>query len=695
VAHLARVGMDALGLAEDSAAAEAAAAEAAAAADRTRPPRVIAASLETWLCDEARDLPPWDLIVTRAPAGGTLQVDATKEDSRPALRREADRPALEQVVPLVAPSGCLLVLIEAEGRAGDDPAQEQDIQQLRSRLADLGLQHQRSYVAYPDARSPSVIISRRLLRVPYGDAMVRTFARAQGAGTVIVAAARDASALHAFTRPGSAWAPPPEARLPGWASTLELTDESGTWKLESLPPLASATSGPLISSSISAPVSVGENGEDVLVQALLEWGVSGRRAQPTLQAWRIAAQEVLHGAADARHEIDVSPRSFTVTEHGEWRHVPRELSMRFPVPPEVVTFGALVGLLVERVAQAGPLPGLRSDASVADAARAILAAIGLEVADETATLWVGLTTDIAMRTERPAPSQADRSRELFEVLAGPLWKMPQVALGFHEATVARLVERVAEIDRLEESLATRTAEVDRLEESLAMRTAEVDRLEESLAMRTAEVDRVSRDLERTGPEITDLRAEADRLAGIAAGREAQLASHAAAMEGLRAQAEGLRREIARLERGAGASDAELDRSRKEEEALRDELRLERAWAVRRRPPIALAALRSAALRIREGAAREDAERSGLFDREWYLERYPDVARTGLDPVIHYLRRGAREGRDPGPGFDTRAYLVRYPDVARGGQNPLMHFIRHGRSEGRLPGRSSRGGDEAA
>jgi GT2 family glycosyltransferase/ubiquinone/menaquinone biosynthesis C-methylase UbiE len=67
--------------------------------------------------------------------------------------------------------------------------------------------------------------------------------------------------------------------------------------------------------------------------------------------------------------------------------------------------------------------------------------------------------------------------------------------------------------------------------------------------------------------------------------------------------------------------------------------------------------------------------SGLFDRDWYLQNNPDVAETGVDPLIHYLRRGAREGRNPGPAFNSKQYLQEYPDVARSRVNPLAHYLR--------------------
>ncbi len=74
--------------------------------------------------------------------------------------------------------------------------------------------------------------------------------------------------------------------------------------------------------------------------------------------------------------------------------------------------------------------------------------------------------------------------------------------------------------------------------------------------------------------------------------------------------------------------------------------------------------------------------SGLFDKKWYLEKYPDVARSGVNPIVHYLQRGAKEGRNPNPDFQTRFYLEQNSDVADSGLNPLVHFILFGRTEGR-------------
>jgi hypothetical protein len=75
----------------------------------------------------------------------------------------------------------------------------------------------------------------------------------------------------------------------------------------------------------------------------------------------------------------------------------------------------------------------------------------------------------------------------------------------------------------------------------------------------------------------------------------------------------------------------------------------------------------------------------LFNTKWYLQQYPDVAKAGVNPLVHYLRWGAFEGRNPNPLFDTSAYLRENPDVAKTGVNPLVHYLRHGVGKGHIEG----------
>lgn len=81
----------------------------------------------------------------------------------------------------------------------------------------------------------------------------------------------------------------------------------------------------------------------------------------------------------------------------------------------------------------------------------------------------------------------------------------------------------------------------------------------------------------------------------------------------------------------------------------------------------------------------------LLHGKWYLETYPDVAELGMDPLVHYLRYGARMGRNPGKTFDTKFYLKTYPEAEESGLNPLVYYWLHGREKGHLrrPQKSAR------
>lgn len=74
--------------------------------------------------------------------------------------------------------------------------------------------------------------------------------------------------------------------------------------------------------------------------------------------------------------------------------------------------------------------------------------------------------------------------------------------------------------------------------------------------------------------------------------------------------------------------------------------------------------------------------SGFFDEEWYLKSYPEVRRSKLTPVRHYVKHGREKGHNPGPTFDSNHYAEQNPDVAASTVNPLVHYLRTGRDEGR-------------
>ena len=75
---------------------------------------------------------------------------------------------------------------------------------------------------------------------------------------------------------------------------------------------------------------------------------------------------------------------------------------------------------------------------------------------------------------------------------------------------------------------------------------------------------------------------------------------------------------------------------------------------------------------------------GWFDSAWYLSRNPDVREAGVNPLEHYLKFGADEGRDPHPGFISKWYTETYADSIKTGCNPLLHYCLKGRELGFQP-----------
>ena len=75
-------------------------------------------------------------------------------------------------------------------------------------------------------------------------------------------------------------------------------------------------------------------------------------------------------------------------------------------------------------------------------------------------------------------------------------------------------------------------------------------------------------------------------------------------------------------------------------------------------------------------SRVEASLLGLFDEEWYHRRYPDIAASGSDPYMHYMRIGWREGRSPAPGFDDEVCARLCPGFRIGAENPILHMLHH-------------------
>lgn len=74
----------------------------------------------------------------------------------------------------------------------------------------------------------------------------------------------------------------------------------------------------------------------------------------------------------------------------------------------------------------------------------------------------------------------------------------------------------------------------------------------------------------------------------------------------------------------------------------------------------------------------------LLDRDIYRMLHPDVAEAGVDPFVHYVQDGYKEGRTPHPLLDHGYYTKVYPETARYAQSILEHYMRFGAAKGYNP-----------
>ena len=73
----------------------------------------------------------------------------------------------------------------------------------------------------------------------------------------------------------------------------------------------------------------------------------------------------------------------------------------------------------------------------------------------------------------------------------------------------------------------------------------------------------------------------------------------------------------------------------------------------------------------------------FYDSHYYARQHESWEATQFG-FVHYMELGWRRLRNPSLEFNTAWYLNTYPDVAVSGVNPLLHFVLHGREEGRQP-----------
>jgi len=224
--------------------------------------------------------------------------------------------------------------------------------------------------------------------------------------------------------------------------------------------------------------------------------------------------------------------------------------------------------------------------------------------------------------------------------------------------------------------------------------ADYDRASNELVQVREEADALRLQVSQNGEALARL-AHNEREVGWLRERLARVATDAAAAVA-RAKARSHER-VARLEAShswrltaplrVGARAARLvsrrGRASEAQESAGLDLVFDSDYYLGQYPELATRSLAPLADYLRTGW-REDRNPHPIFDTAFYLQCNPDVAASGMNPLVHYMTAGAYEGRDPHPLFQSRYYLQQNPDVAAAGLNPLAHFLRFGGVEGRDP-----------
>ncbi|MEX3901059.1 glycosyltransferase [Paraburkholderia sp. BR10954] len=283
-------------------------------------------------------------------------------------------------------------------------------------------------------------------------------------------------------------------------------------------------------------------------------------------------------------------------------------------------------------------------------------------------------------------------------------KQGEEATRIHELSVA-LNERAAEVTRQRETA----------ERELANLRAQSERAEQEAA----------RDREAAERELANLRAQSERLEQDQAATEATLACVTAERDAVTSSITAVSERAARLQAFvAGQIDVNAHYL-----GLVNLIQYSRSWRAYRKILRILNRFhlaRASEQLIGNLLGLAKAGRLLGFDREFYLEQYPEIARAGVDPLQHYLVQGRAEGRVPSrvfledvhgrtqhrpqpiegtcsplfdaarqnlpDNFDRNFYLKTYPDVLQAGVDPLEHYLRYGRGEGRLPNETAKGLD---
>jgi rhamnosyltransferase len=210
-------------------------------------------------------------------------------------------------------------------------------------------------------------------------------------------------------------------------------------------------------------------------------------------------------------------------------------------------------------------------------------------------------------------------------------------------------EAIAEKERVSSELQAALAQTERgieeLQAVLALRQQSIEELQAVLAQRQQSIEELQAALGQKQQSIEEL--------------EAALAQRQQSINELQAGASDSERLIAYIS----------DRYRSSMRKRTPKRLRQRTWLALQRQPVQRSFYRLIGDSV-------------FFDQHFYFSSNPDVRASGIDAVVHYVKFGSREGRDPSPFVSEFGYRERYPDVAFAGLSAVEHYERYGRHEGR-------------
>lgn len=274
--------------------------------------------------------------------------------------------------------------------------------------------------------------------------------------------------------------------------------------------------------------------------------------------------------------------------------------------------------------------------------------------------------------QRRITASAERER-LSEAHAKTLLAEREMAKAEKANAIAKALDRATQEQEAAIAATRRLAETERI----AAVNEAVRQVEAHKTAALAKAKERAKKAKADALAVAQRQAETEKAIALAAAQDRAEAEKATAL--------GL------IQQKADAETTALQAKLREVQAANEAIQASLSWRVtkpvRALPQLARQFLSPLDRRRKRRNARRDYELlkgSRWFDEAWYLIKYPDVAAADFDPVAHYVRNGADEGRDPGPSFDTKWYLATNHDVRVTGVNPLAHFVKHGWLEGRAP-----------